>query len=73
MKFSQFMASSVGRILRVLAGATLIILGLTMRSAGGYVLAVIGLLPFLAGIFDVCIFAPLLRMPFMGKAIRAHK
>jgi hypothetical protein len=73
MKFSKFMASNSGRILRVIAGAALIILGITMRSAGGYVLVLIGLLPMVAGIFDVCIFAPLFRMPLAGRAIRAHK
>jgi hypothetical protein len=73
MKFSKFMASNSGRILRVVAGAALIILGITMRSTGGYVLVLIGLLPLVAGIFDVCIFAPFFHMPLTGKAIRAHK
>jgi len=27
--------------------------------------------PFLAGLFDVCVFAPLFGNPFQGKAIRA--
>ena len=73
MKFSQFMASNTGRILRVIAGAVLIAIGISMKSTGGYVLAVIGALPLLAGVFDVCIFAPLFRMPFTGKKIRSYQ
>ena len=73
MKFSQFMASTTGRLLRIIAGIVLVIVGLMMQSTGGYVLAVVGLLPLAAGVFDWCIFAPLFRMPFTGKAIRACK
>lgn len=73
MKFSQFMASPTGRIIRVVAGAILIAIGIAMKSTGGYVVAVIGALPLVAGILDVCIFAPLFGMPFKGKAIRVIK
>lgn len=73
MKFSKFMSSNSGRILRVIAGAALIVIGIIMKSTGGYVIAVIGAAPLLAGLFDFCIFAPLFHMPFMGKAIRAYK
>ena len=73
MKFSQFMASPIGRIIRIVAGAILIAVGIAMKSTGGYVIALIGALPLVAGIVDVCIFAPLFSMPFTGKAIRAVK
>jgi len=73
VKFSQFMASPIGRIIRIVAGAILIAVGIAMKSTGGYVIALIGALPLVAGIVDVCIFAPLFSMPFTGKAIRAVK
>ena len=73
MKFPQFMATPMGRIIRVVAGAVLIAIGIAMKSTGGYVLAIFGALPLATGIFDVCIFAPLFKMPFAGKAIRAFK
>ena len=73
MKFPQLMATPMGRIIRVVAGAVLIAIGIAMKSTGGYVLAIIGALPLVAGILDVCIFAPLFKMPFAGKAIRALK
>ncbi|GAC1386505.1 MAG: hypothetical protein NVS1B7_4550 [Candidatus Saccharimonadales bacterium] len=71
MKFSQFMASTAGRLLRIVAGLGIIITGILMHSTGGYILAVVGLLPLAAGAFDWCFLAPFLRMPFTGKAIRA--
>jgi hypothetical protein len=73
MKFLQFIASPAGRLLRIVASLALIIAGLMMHSTGGYILAVVGLAPLLAGVFDFCIFAPLFKMPFMGKDIRAKK
>ena len=73
MKFSQFRASTAGRLLRIVVGLALIIAGLMMRSTGGYILAAVGLLPLAAGAFDRCILAPLFHMPFSGKAIRTCK
>ena len=73
MKFSKFMASPAGRLVRIIAGAALIGIGIAMKSTGGYVLAVVGALPLVAGILDFCIFAPLFGMPFTGKAIRAFR
>jgi hypothetical protein len=73
MNFSKFMASGAGRLLRVIAGLVLIYVGfIIVKNTAGYIIGVIGLVPLLAGIFDFCIFAPLFRMPFMGKAIRAY-
>jgi hypothetical protein len=73
--FISWMASSAGRITRVVAGLVLIALGLFVVSntTVGIVLIVVGLVPLLAGIFDVCVFAPLFGNPFNGKKIRAGK
>lgn len=72
MKFSQFMANTAGRILRIVAGVALIVAGLVLQSTIGYVLVVVGLVPLAAGVFDFCVLAPLFGMPFTGKAIRSH-
>lgn len=70
----SFMASPAGRILRVVAGAALIVWGLwLMGGTAGIILAIVGAVPFLAGIFDFCVFAPLFGNPFSGKKIRAGK
>jgi hypothetical protein len=72
MAFSKFMASMTGRIIRIVAGIILVALGLlVVKDTGGIIIAVIGLVPLLAGVFDFCVFAPLFGQPFMGKAIRA--
>jgi uncharacterized membrane protein HdeD (DUF308 family) len=72
--FVSFMASGAGRILRIVAGIALIAVGLlAMEAPGGYIVAVIGVLPLVAGLFDFCIFAPLFGNPLSGSKIRAGK
>jgi hypothetical protein len=71
--FVKFMASPAGRITRVLAGIVLVVLGIFMHSVGGIIVAVVGLVPLLAGLFDFCVFAPLFGAPMSGPKIRAGK
>ncbi len=69
-----FLASTTGRMVRVVAGIVLIAWGLVgLGGAMGIVVAVIGAVPLLAGLFDVCVFAPLFGNPFSGQKIRAAK
>ena len=69
MSFARFMATPAGRGIRVVAGVALIIAGLVIGSAGGYVLAAVGLVPLLAGALNVCVIGPLLKAPFSGKGL----
>lgn len=72
--FPKFMSSPTGRILRIVAGIVLIVLGLfVLEGTGGIILAVVGLVPLLAGVFDVCVFAPLFGQSFSGKVIRGEE
>lgn len=72
--FVTFMASTAGRAVRILAGIALIAWGLLgLGGAWGIVVAVIGLVPFLAGVFDFCVFAPLFGAPLSGPKIRTSK
>ncbi len=71
MSFARFMAGPVGRGVRVVAGLALIIVGLVLGSAGGYVLAAVGLVALLAGALNVCVLGPVLKAPFSGKAVLA--
>jgi hypothetical protein len=73
MSFARFMAGPVGRGIRVAAGLALIIIGLAMGGGGGWVLAIVGLLPLLAGALNICVIAPLLKAPFSGKDALAQK
>ena len=69
----RFLANSTGRIVRVIAGLVLIAVGLLwVHGTVGWILAIVGLVPLLAGAFDKCVFAPLFRLPFDGHELR-HK
>lgn len=72
--FCTFMASSAGRISRVVAGIALVAVGLlVLKDTVGVVVAVVGLVPLAAGLFDFCVFAPLFGCPMSGPKIRAGK
>jgi hypothetical protein len=63
------MATGAGRILRIVAGLVLIGFGLYLQSTVGIVVAVIGLVPLLAGVLNVCLIAPILGVPFSGREL----
>ncbi len=67
MSFARFMAGPLGRGLRIVAGIVLIVLGLSIGGGGGWVLAIVGLVPLLAGVLNVCLIAPVLKAPFSGR------
>ncbi len=68
-----FMASNAGRGIRIVAGITLIALGLVaVGGTGGVIMAVVGLVPLAAGVFDICIFSALFGGPLKGDAIRSQ-
>ncbi len=70
--FIHFMASSTGRLARIVAGIALIAFGLFgLSGTVGVVVAVVGLVPLLAGVLDLCLFAPLVGLPLNGAKIRA--
>ena len=72
--FVKFMASTTGRIVRIAAGVVLIVLGVwVIGGTAGIIVAIVGLVPLLAGIFDFCVFAPLFGAPLSGPKIRAGK
>ena len=72
--FIKFLASPTGRVVRALAGLALIVWGLMgLTGTTGILVAVIGLVPLLAGSFDFCVFAPLFGAPLSGPKIRAAK
>jgi hypothetical protein len=67
----RFLASSAGRVVRAIAGLALIVVGLAVvGGAIGWILAIVGLVPLLAGVFDRCVFAPLFGLPFAGPRLR---
>ncbi len=71
--FINFMSSTAGRGLRVVMGLVLILVGMTsLEGTTGIIVAVIGAVPLLAGIFDLCFFAPVCGLPLKGADIRRN-
>ena len=69
--FFGFISSPAGRIVRFVAGLALILVGLLVfRGIGGWILAIVGLVPLLAGLFDWCVFVPLFGLPVAGPRLR---
>lgn len=69
----DFMASSAGRLARIVAGLALILVGIALGGATQYVLSALGVVMIAAGAFDFCLFAPLAKLPLSGRAIRARQ
>lgn len=70
MGFARFMASPAGRALRIIAGAALFIIGLVaVEGTVGIVLAAVGIVPLAAGLFNLCLFAPLFGGPLHGSDV----
>ncbi len=69
MAFAEWMAKPAGRILRIAAGLVLIGVGLYFQTFWGYAVAVVGVVPVLAGVFNICLIAPVLGAPFRGRSL----
>jgi len=58
----NLMSGGVGRAVRVAAGLAMIAIGLAL--GGGWVaLSIVGLVPLAAGVFGLCLLAPLFHQP----------
>ena len=67
MRFAHFMATPLGRGLRIVVGVILMMLGLIgIGGWRGLVLALVGAVPLCAGLLNVCLLAPLIGAPFQG-------
>lgn len=72
--FVKFMASTTGRIVRIVTGIALVVWGLVgLGGTAGIVVAVIGAVPLVAGMFDFCVFAPLFGNTLSGTKIRSEE
>ena len=69
---AKFLAGTAGRTVRLLAGVVLVIAGLTwLGGTVGLIVAIIGLVPIAAGLFDFCLLSALLGGPLRGRDVRA--
>jgi hypothetical protein len=70
--FGQFMASTAGRLTRVVIGIGLIVVGLLIGGVGGWVLAAFGAVLVAAGVFDFCVITGLIDNIWPGREVRAR-
>ncbi len=71
LKFAKFMAKPLGQIIKVASGAAIIWWGWTMGGTAGTIVMVVGVIPVIGGVFNVCGIAPFIGVPFKGKDILA--
>lgn len=69
MGFAQFMASGLGRGVRIAAGLVFLAWGLLL--GGGAIPVVLGAVFVAVGALDVCLLAPLFGAPLKGADVRA--
>ena len=70
--FVFFLASNTGRLVRIIGGLALVVLGrFGLSGMPALVVMLMGIVPLLAGTFDICVFAPLFGAPLSGSKIRA--
>lgn len=70
MGFAKFMSSGTGRGVRIGAGLVLIAAGIYTAGALGIVLAVVGAVFVLVGAANVCLLAPAVGGPLLGRAAK---
>lgn len=68
MAVARFMATGLGRGVRIVAGLVLIGVGIDLGGVLGLVLGLVGLLFVAVGATNVCLIAPILRAPIKGSA-----
>ena len=74
MKFAEWMATPLGRGLRVAFGGVLIYLGLNvLQGVAGTVVALLGIVPIATGLLNLCLIGPLLGAPMRGRPGPAPK
>ncbi len=74
MGFARFMASPVGRGLRIVLGVALVFYGFRVLDGSGWgiALAAFGATAVIAGVFNLCLIAGLLGAPFRGRDVPTH-
>jgi hypothetical protein len=71
MGFAKFMATGLGRALRMVAGLVLIVCGMFFaHGITEVLLGIVGIVAFAAGLFNVCLISPLIGAPFRGADLK---
>lgn len=73
MALARFLASSPGRVTRIIAGIAIILIGyLRVDTPWKYEPEAVGLVPIATGVFDFCPISAMTDHPFRGKEIRGE-
>jgi hypothetical protein len=67
--FARFINSPAGRAVRMIAGLAMIGGGYTVGGTGGVVLMIVGLVPLVAGVLNLCFLSALLGGPLGGSRL----
>lgn len=67
IKFAAWMAGPAGRIIRIVAGVVLVIVGVAVGGIAGTIVAVIGLVPVGLGMSNRCIISRAIGAPWKGQ------
>ena len=67
MRFACWMATTPVRLARIVVGSAMVVWGYTECTTTGYVVATLGVLPMLGGLYDFCLLAPLFHGPVSGQ------
>ena len=70
--FGQFMASTAGRVTRGAVGIALIVAGVLVGGAAGWVLGAFGAVLVVAGLLDFCVITGLVDNIWSGREVRAR-
>jgi hypothetical protein len=69
--FVPFMQLAFGRTLRIVVGIALMLVGtFVVGGTGGTFLLIVGLVPLVAGLAGICLFAPLFGYKLNGELTR---
>lgn len=69
MPIAKFMSSPIGRAVRAILGLALIVAGISMGGPVGWIIAVVGVVPIVAGVGNFCLIGPILGAPFKGSDV----
>ena len=67
IKFAAWMAGPAGRIARIVIGAVLVVVGVSVGGTVGIIVGLIGLVPVGLGMSNRCIISKAIGAPFKGE------
>lgn len=67
IRFAAWMAGPAGRIVRIVAGAALVVVGVAIGGVGGTIVGLIGLVPVGLGMSNRCIISKAIGAPWKGE------